>query len=292
LRLYTQVQWTEEMIKTCDDKNLFVEQEPTTFSELVFLNEMKSLMIATDKVYDRLNFKDALKLGFFEMQSARDSYVKAAKVQKEKLNKKLILDFIRYQTIALAPICSHIAEYIWTDLLKAGPSITKARWPNVGDVDEVILKKKVYIDNQLHGIRVKVLTAQKKKKQTTKPTKVTITVATSFPDWHVQTVKVLAAFYKEHKAAPSREQMTQLVKADDLLAKNLNVAMALGNILKDEQATTGDAAFVLDMGFDEFQLLKSMSSYLAADLEFAVQVETTDAPKAGNVPGKPSVEFS
>ena len=118
LRLWAQIQWIEEMLKLANDPDAFRDEEATTLEDIIFLNEMRLHLGLADKAYDRLNFKEALKHGFFELQSCRDAYVKATKMLNQKLNKRLIMQFIRAQAIALSPICPHVCEYIWMDLLK------------------------------------------------------------------------------------------------------------------------------------------------------------------------------
>jgi leucyl-tRNA synthetase len=61
-------------------------------------------------------FKDALKSGFFEMQIARDKYRELVGGE-ENMNSTLVLKFIEYQTQTLAPICPHVAEHIWSNVL-------------------------------------------------------------------------------------------------------------------------------------------------------------------------------
>lgn len=59
-------------------------------------------------------YKEALRTGFYELQAARDKYLQLSPM----VNLYLIKKYIKIQVILLSPICPHICEYIWEDLLK------------------------------------------------------------------------------------------------------------------------------------------------------------------------------
>lgn len=70
----------------------------------------------TDNYYNKLLFKEALRTGFFELQAVRDKYRELSIL--EGMNAELILHFIEVQALLLAPICPHVAEYVWSLLGK------------------------------------------------------------------------------------------------------------------------------------------------------------------------------
>lgn len=70
----------------------------------------------TGNFYEKLLFKEALRTGFFEFQAARDRYRELCgnpEFGGECMHKDLVLDFIKVQTILLAPICPHVAEHVY-----------------------------------------------------------------------------------------------------------------------------------------------------------------------------------
>lgn len=62
--------------------------------------------------YDKMLYKEALRTGFFELQSAKDKYLHLSTL--EGVNLDLLMRFIEIQAILLAPICPHVAEHVWT----------------------------------------------------------------------------------------------------------------------------------------------------------------------------------
>jgi len=53
---------------------------PTTFHDTVFLMEMNRQLIQAHEAYEKLLFKEALRVGFFELQAARDKYREGAAI--------------------------------------------------------------------------------------------------------------------------------------------------------------------------------------------------------------------
>ena len=113
LRLYAFLDWCKETIE--NKSSLRSADSPATnYADKVFESEMNKAIIETDKYYSGMMYKEALRTGFFEFQSARDKY---RELCFEPMHSGLIFKFIETQLILLSPICPHICEYIWTDLL-------------------------------------------------------------------------------------------------------------------------------------------------------------------------------
>lgn len=68
----------------------------------------------TGENYSKMLYKEALRTGFYELQTAKDKYLQLSPV----VNLDLIKKYIEIQIILLSPICPHVCEYIWGDLLK------------------------------------------------------------------------------------------------------------------------------------------------------------------------------
>jgi leucyl-tRNA synthetase len=111
LRLYAQLQWLEETLAAVGSLK---EGPADSFMDRVFASSMAKSIKETDFHYERTNFREALRTGFFDMQSHRDNYRASVK----QMNKDLILQFIEYQAIIMAPIIPHFSEYVWRVLLK------------------------------------------------------------------------------------------------------------------------------------------------------------------------------
>lgn len=77
---------------------------------------MNKAIQETEKNYENMMYKEALRTGFFELQLARDRY---RELCFDGMHRDLVYEFIRVQSLLLAPICPHICEHIWSTLLKS-----------------------------------------------------------------------------------------------------------------------------------------------------------------------------
>jgi leucyl-tRNA synthetase len=96
----------------------------------VFESEINRSIKLTEESYEKMLYKDVLKYGFFELQTARDNYRELCS-ESEQMNLRLIKRFIEVQAILLAPICPHISDYVY-QFLHPGTTIMNAKWPTVG----------------------------------------------------------------------------------------------------------------------------------------------------------------
>ncbi len=71
LRLYSNKEWLEEMVKTQDELRT---GELNSFQDALFDNEMNALVIEAKKQYKETSYKLALKAAFYDFLNARDVY--------------------------------------------------------------------------------------------------------------------------------------------------------------------------------------------------------------------------
>ncbi len=71
LRLYSNKEWLEEMVKTQDELRT---GELNSFQDALFDNEMNALVIEAKKHYKETSYKLALKAAFYDFLNARDVY--------------------------------------------------------------------------------------------------------------------------------------------------------------------------------------------------------------------------
>lgn len=87
------------------------------FCFVVIISLMHKFIQDTAANYEKMLFKEALKTGFFEMQTARDKYRELVGGE-EKMYMELIEQFITFQAQILCPICPHVAEHVWANILQ------------------------------------------------------------------------------------------------------------------------------------------------------------------------------
>merc|ERR1719341_2100840 len=153
LRLYTLIEWVKEML--ADGAVLRDSQD--TFHDVVFRSEMNKLLLETEQNYEGLLFKEALRTGFFSMQSARDKYRELC--GEVGMSKPLVMQFIEWQALLLSPVCPHVCDHLWSLLGKEG-TILKAKWPKAGEVDLTAIQQSDYLMEAVRDFRLKLIAAK------------------------------------------------------------------------------------------------------------------------------------
>ena len=177
------------------------------------------------------NYKDALKYGFYEFQTARDWYREVT--SDVGMHAELVQYWIRTAALLATPIAPHFAEHIWMSTLKSPTSVQLALWPTPADpVDRTIVDSGVYMRDTIKAIRDAEVTLMKrinkgkdKGKEPSfdpkKPKSVRIYVSTAFPAWQDQCVKIIKEAYSEATE-----------KVDDIKVRE---ALSKAGLLKDKR---------------------------------------------------------
>ncbi|CAF3462866.1 unnamed protein product [Rotaria sp. Silwood1] len=278
----------------------------------VFESEINRAIQLTEESYEKMLYKDVLKYGFFELQTARDNYRELC-LQSERMNLHLIKQFIEIQVILLAPICPHICDYLY-QFLYPGTTIMNAKWPKVGKVDQSLIDSRNYLMNIAHDFRLHLKsyinqqTISKSKRTNTQSSltsiHATIFVAHSYPSWQTFIINELKQLYlsNNHSLPDSKKLAVHFKDCPEIDKKYQKKLMPFVIYLK-ELLEKSDDIISLDrhLSFDENQILQLNQDYLRR----AIHVEQidirltdgndTDTTMLSNlediVPGKPLIHF-
>jgi leucyl-tRNA synthetase len=123
LKLFTEREFIEETLN--DPK---IRSGEWTWNDKVFDAEINRVIIECQKAYDKMWFREAIKIGFYDLQHARNEYRKATTgngmtlVSQDEVFENMHIDllkrFAQIQALLLSPITPHWSESIWIDLLK------------------------------------------------------------------------------------------------------------------------------------------------------------------------------
>lgn len=181
-----------------------------------------------------MNYKEALKEGFFEMQTSRDWYREVT--FNVGMHASLVEFWIRTSVLLVTPIAPHFAEHVWTELLGERDSVQNALFPESrmkavvvaggatgidddddgegGLADAAALEAGIYMRNTIKMIRDAEILAQKKNAKGVKgggggatgagagagkegKKAVRIFVATRFPEWQDVSVQIVKESFDE-----------------------------------------------------------------------------------------------
>lgn len=200
LKLWTLVDLLEEAIENVDN---MVTGPLSRFADKVFVSQLNRQLRATEAAYDGMMFREAVKEGFFEMLNDLGKYREAVGADKStraasmlpRMHRDVFLKYALYQTVALAPICPHTAEHMWSligPVISQGDgepmcdSVMQVRWPSTEDPDEGLLASAAYLSETVSRVRQAILKPAKKKKNAAplpKSKKVAIYVCKEIPEW-------------------------------------------------------------------------------------------------------------
>lgn len=267
----------------------------TVCSKLIQLTD------ATEANFEQLLFKEAVKTGFFEMLIARDQYREICGGESN-MNYDLLLEYIKLQAILISPICPHMADHIWTNLLDLvsctkfyilstkiqttlrtsrplflfQPGGIKAlRWPTKRKPDSTMLKSADYFFDTVRMFRSRLtqfITASTKKSSGKQkvpvepPTNAVIWVARSYPEWQAIILNHLSQEYKN--GVPENNNLAAHFAKVPELKKYQKKVMPFVQKVKSRVEIVGAAKGLQQtLEFDEVMCLTSNSRYISSTLE-------------------------
>ena len=216
LRLYTQLQWTQDIIK--DINSLRTDKH---YLDTIFLHMMNYYVLLADQSYDQIQFREALKYGFYELQDMRDWYSNACGLLNIKMNAEMISLFVKQQCLVMAPITSHLSEHIWQQVLGNKESVVKSKFPSPTDVNDVSIDIYNWMKMVIHGIGSQEATDIKRQKGAVQEgTRVLhLFHATAYPDWQMEAINALKSTFKNKEFDNTEKQVLGKLK----LLKNKKV---------------------------------------------------------------------
>ncbi|KAF9496052.1 leucyl-tRNA synthetase [Pleurotus eryngii] len=286
LRVHTLIGWCDEMVK---DKDNLRHGPKDSYHDKVFEHEINDLINITQSHYEATNYKDALKYGFYELQTSRDWYREVT--QDIGMHADLVMYWIRIASLLAAPIAPHFAEHIYSTTLKSPNSIQQALWPTPSEpIDPSIIESGQYMRGLIKTIRdaevalIKMMSRTKGKSSSAllfdpkKAKSVRIYVATAFPEWQDACVAIVKEAYSE-----------EINKVDDTKVKKLLTergffkdkrTMPFIQAFKKRMSQFGaQTAFRRTLPFSESAVLKEIALYFKKSLNL-VDVEVISVEDA------------
>lgn len=255
LRLTTLKDWCEDELKK---QNELRTGEYDSFFDEAFENEMNELIEKSYYQYTLSNYKQALKFGLFDFQIARDFYRESVNSASIGMHKDLVLKYIEYQALLLAPIAPHFAEYLYKEVLSKEGSVQNAQFPKPSKpVSKSVSESLEYVRHVARAIREAEGSGLRKKKgkadlETGDSVKLTILVSNTFPDWQENYIEFVRELFETQKLSDNN-----LIK--EKVGKDMKRAMPFINQLKI-RLNTEDPKIVFNrkLNFNEVDTLKKV----------------------------------
>ncbi|CAE6438008.1 unnamed protein product [Rhizoctonia solani] len=302
MRLYTLIEWCEEaMGKVRGDipagKEVKIRtggREIYSFHDKVFEQEVIDSITKTKAHYEATNYKDALKDGFYELQSARDWYREVT--ADTGMHATLVELFVRTSALLVLPIAPHFSEHIWQHILHETNSVQNALWPTPPtELDQATLGAAAYMRGITKTIRDADIALQKRsgKKgggpagqalRPNDPKSVRVFVAQKFPEWQTACVGVVEALWKE--GAANDEAKLRKSLADKGLIKDKKAMPFVQAFKKRVEQFGPEIAFNRALPFDEAHVLRELVPYMKHNMGYIdIDVVLIDEAKDKTGPG-------
>ncbi|KAG9778317.1 Leucine-tRNA ligase, cytoplasmic [Exophiala dermatitidis] len=304
MRMYTLKEWIEDTLK---DPNLR-ETEGESIWDQLFADEMNLLVHEAFQHYSETNYKLALKSSLYDFQSARDFYREACLSSGTAMSRPLIKRYVELQSLVIATVAPHWAEYMWLEVLQKPQSIQLARWPEVPESNPSLTAAREYVKGTSSNITsAEAQTAKRMAKgkaaafDPRKPKRITIFVATSFPAWQDKYVDLVREAFEKATLNDDKALNGQVAKIGK--GPEMKKAMPFVQTLKKRLVVNKEsptAVFERKLPFDEVAILNEMKKGLIKTTgckEVVITTVTEEnkgslAPMAEHaVPGQPTFLF-
>jgi len=230
------------------------------FMDQVLVNETNRLVQMTKDSFSKMQFREGLQHGWFEMLLARNDYRSWCQDSSVPVHKEVVQRWVDFLVIAICPICPHWSEKLWKQLGKEGLAV-KAPWPKSDEEDKLLTRQAAFLRSSLKTFRAQAGKAKKGWKTAE------ILVTDSYPQWKVDVLlwmqqqfdgKVFPnSFMKDLKAWTS-ENLTD--------KKLIKFAMQFASFIKKEVEDVGSMAMDINLPFDQKAILVASEQYVKSQL--------------------------
>lgn len=275
------------------------------FLDQMLLNELSRLVKDTDDGFSGMVYKNAVRASWYEMTNVKDEY---RDLSNGDFHAEVIKQWLKTQCILLAPVCPHICEHIWQNILQEPGMVVNAPWPVVPDEDKLLSRKANYVRKALRSFRLdKEKAAKGKKPEPT--TNAIIFVARKYKPFQEAALKALDSIELDATNTPVEKDHMRTLK-DHPLIKGIDKADAkfvmpfASFMLQNDVKAIGKAALALELPFDEKAMLEARKDVIMRQLNVGQAVETItfayaedDCPqdaknkRANAIPGAPVIVF-
>lgn len=249
-----------------------------------FLSTLSRTIAAATAAMESMNYKAALRTGYFDLQGAWSWYLRRSGGRPNAL---VLARFLEVQTKILAPFTPHVCEEIWQRLGKTG-FISAAPYPEPvpGELDPAAESGEALLQSTLSDVReiLKVTRLQ--------PRRLALYIA---PAWATH-VRALAIDLARAGPVSMNALMAKALAEPGMRDKGREVAAYAKKVSEDLRRSNVDDVARLAVG-DELSLFRDNVDFLGSELGCRVDVFSAEDParwdpanKASRaVPGRPAI---
>ena len=250
------------------------------FMDKVLINETNRLIAACGDSYSKMQFREGLQHGWFEMLLARNDYRSYCQDCSIPMHKDVVTKWAEALIILVCPVCPHWSEKLWASIGKEGLAV-KAPWPVADPEDKLLTRQAKFLQDALKKFRQQV--GKAKKGYTT----VSVCVTNRYAEWKVNVLKHLQSQYTEGSGFPATlmKDMKKWSAENAPDKKMIKDVMQFASFMRDEANDVGAIALDLELPFDQCAILEDTLLYLKAQLDLP-NLDVLDLDKAEDIPDR------
>lgn len=228
------------------------------FMDKVIINETNRLILNTTESFARMQFREGVQQGWFEMLIARNEYRSFCQDSGVTMHEVALRKWCEALCIMICPICPHWAEKLWKGMGKEGYAV-KAPWPVAEDEDKILTRQVKFLRDSLKSFRTQCSKAKKGWQE------VSVLVCDSFPEWKLNTLIWMQSKYDNGFSADFMNELKAW--SSDLPDKKLiKFTMQFASFTKKEVEDVGPTAMDLVLPFDQGAIFEECKNYMKSQL--------------------------
>eukprot|EP00978_Attheya_sp_CCMP212_P005122 scaffold11316_cov60-Attheya_sp.AAC.5 len=253
------------------------------FMDKVLINETNRLVKAAGDCYAKMQFRDGVQKGWFEMMIARNEYRSFCQDSGIPMNMDVVRKWTESLIIVICPVCPHWSENLWKQIGKDGLAV-KAPWPVVDEEDKLLTRQADFLRRSMKNFRAQIGKAKKGWNTAT------VLVSESYPEWKVNALVWMQERYSGDSFP--KDIMSQLKTWASAIPdkKLIKFTMQFVSFAMKEVDDVGAVAMEIKLPFDQKAILIESEEYIKAQLKLETlnveNIDDEDAPT--NVPDKVS----
>eukprot|EP00568_Trieres_chinensis_P011970 CAMPEP_0183296168 /NCGR_PEP_ID=MMETSP0160_2-20130417/3842_1 /TAXON_ID=2839 ORGANISM="Odontella Sinensis, Strain Grunow 1884" /NCGR_SAMPLE_ID=MMETSP0160_2 /ASSEMBLY_ACC=CAM_ASM_000250 /LENGTH=1111 /DNA_ID=CAMNT_0025457759 /DNA_START=149 /DNA_END=3484 /DNA_ORIENTATION=+ len=257
------------------------------FMDKVLNNETDRLISMTEDCYSRMQFREGLQRGWFEMMIARNEYRSWCQDSGVPMNAEVVRRWAESVVIMICPVCPHWSESMWKKLGKEGLAV-KAPWPVAEEESKLLTREAKFLRDGIKNFRGQ---AGKAKKGCTAAT---LLVSDSYPQWKIDVLTWMHDQYDADNGAFPATFMKDLKgwatsrnTGGKEGGKAMKLSMQFASWMKREVEEVGAMAMDVQLPFDQKKILVESENYIVSQLNLqGVEIVNLDTDEKSGIPDK------
>lgn len=231
------------------------------FMDEVLLNETNRLIALASKNYEAMQFREALKFGWYEMLLARNDYRSWSQDSDITMHADVMRKWAESLIISICPVCPHWSEKLWRAIGKEGLAV-KASWPTVGEEDKLLTRQAKLLRDSIKNFRAQLGKVKKGAKKSS------ILVTDSYPEFKVNALTWMQDQYDPATGFPATFMKDLKTWAGQNISdkKFIKLTMQFVSFVKKEVDEVGPPAMDTALPFDQMETLKGNERYIKKQL--------------------------